>query len=310
VSSGFNLLKSKKQNIKNILVTGGAGFIGSHVCDVLIGCGYNVIVVDNLSCGFESQINPKASFYNMDINSPKLQNVFDENGIDAVFHFAAQASVGFSTKFPICDAESNIMGTLNLLSLCKKYKIKKLIASSTAAVYGVPKYLPVDENHGTECLSFYGLSKLTMEKYVELFGVDYIILRLANVYGPRQSASGEAGVVAIFADRMNKKEDVIIHGDGTQTRDFISVFDVSKACLCALESDVKNEIINISTEEAVSIKELFEVMSAQYAYGKSPVYSEPREGDIKDSILKNEKCKRLLGFSPLIALNEGITALK
>lgn len=294
---------------ENILITGGAGFIGSHAADLLIEKGYNIFVVDNLSSGCGCNLNKDAKFYNMDINSPRLEDVFKENKIDYVFHFAAQASVSFSTKNPTEDAVENILGSVNILKFSKNYGVKKFIAASTAAVYGFPEYLPVDEKHSTKCLSFYGLSKLTMEKYIELFGVDYIIFRLANVYGPRQSALGEAGVVAIFSDKMKSDKEVEIHGDGEQTRDFVYVSDVAQACIHAIQSEIKNEIINISTNKATSINKLFKLMGSKYNYNKKPSYGKERLGDIKHSVLNNEKCKKLFKFVPGICIEEGLKDL-
>jgi len=294
---------------KNVLITGGAGFIGSHLGDLLIENGYNVFVVDNLSSGDNHNLNKKAKFYNLDINSPDLENIFKENKIDYVFHFAAQASVSFSTKNPTQDATENILGSINVLKFSKKYGVKKFLTSSTAAVYGVPEYLPVDEKHPTTCLSFYGLSKLTMEKYTELFGIDYIIFRFANVYGPRQSAHGEAGVVAIFADKMKQNEEIIIHGDGEQTRDFVYVSDIAEVCLCAIQGEVKNELINVSTDKAISINKLFELMAEKYGYKKTPSYTQARFGDIKHSILDNKKCSELLGIMPSTSVENGLATL-
>lgn len=296
-------------NNKNILITGGAGFIGSHVSDLLIENDYNVIVVDNLSSGFAKNINKKAKFYNIDINSTELEKVFQENKIDYIFHFAAQANVSFSTKFPSIDATENILGSINILQLAKKFGVKKFIPASTAAVYGVPERLPVDEEHNTTCLSFYGISKLTMEKYVELFDVDYIIFRFANVYGPRQSAHGEAGVVAIFADKMQSNEDITIHGDGEQTRDFVYVTDIAKTCLRAIQTDVKNEIINVSTNTAISINKLYEIMAKNYNYKKAAAHTEERFGDIKHSILDNSKSKKLFNFIPKTTVEFGLGTL-
>lgn len=294
------------KDCKNVLITGGAGFIGSHVSDLLIAKGYNVIVIDNLSSGSDSNLNKLAKFYNFDINSLELEKVFKENRIDYVFHFAAQANVSFSTKFPTIDATENILGSINILNFCKKHGVKKFIPASTAAVYGVPEHLPVDEKHTTTCLSFYGISKLTMEKYTELFGVDYIIFRFANVYGPRQSAHGEAGVVAIFADKMKNNEEITIHGDGEQTRDFVYVSDIAEVCLRAIETDIKNEIINVSTNSAISINKLFEIMASKYNYKKTPIHSEERLGDIKHSILDNKKCIKMLEFAPKTSVEYGL----
>ena len=298
------------ENGKKVLVTGGAGFIGSHLVDLLIENDYDVVIVDNLSSGSEKNLNKSAKFYNMDINSSDLEKVFQENKIDYIFHLAAQANVSFSTKYPAVDATENVIGTINILQFAKKFGVKKFMASSTAAVYGVPERLPVDEEHKTTCLSFYGLSKYTMEKYIELFGVDYIIFRFANVYGPRQSAHGEAGVVAIFADKMKSGEDITINGDGEQTRDFVYVKDIAKVCLRAVESDIKNEIINVSTCQAISINKLFEIMSENYNYKKSAKHGEDRIGDIKHSILNNQKCSNLLGITPQTSIEDGLVTLK
>lgn len=294
---------------KNVLITGGAGFIGSHLTDLLTSNGYNVVIVDNLSSGFEKNLNPKAKFYKMDINSPDLINVFKENEINYIVHLAAQANVSFSTKYPVVDATENVIGTINVLQLAKQFGVKKFMAASTAAVYGVPEKLPVDENHKTICLSFYGLSKYTMEKYIQLFGIDYVIFRFANVYGPRQSAHGEAGVVAIFADKMKKNEDITINGDGEQTRDFVYVKDIAKVCLKAIESDVKNEVINVSTCKAISINKLFEIMSRNYNYKKSAKHGVDRVGDIKHSILDNQKCEKLLKITPQTIIEDGLATL-
>lgn len=297
-------------NGKKVLVTGGAGFIGSHLVDLLIENGYNVVIVDNLSSGAEKNLNKSAKFYNMDINSPDLINVFKENQIDYIFHLAAQANVSFSTNYPAVDATENVIGTINILQFAKQFGVKKFMAASTAAVYGVPERLPVDEEHNTTCLSFYGLSKYTMEKYIELFGVDYIIFRFANVYGPRQSAHGEAGVVAIFADKMKSGEDITINGDGEQTRDFVYVKDIANVCLSAVESDIKNEVINVSTCQAISINKLFEIMSENYNYKKSAIHGADRIGDIKHSILDNQKCSKLLGITPKTSIEDGLVTLK
>ncbi|MDD3436879.1 MAG: NAD-dependent epimerase/dehydratase family protein [Candidatus Gastranaerophilales bacterium] len=294
---------------QNILLTGGAGFIGSHTADLLIKNGYNVVIVDNLSSGSDCNINKNAKFYNLDINSPDFEKVFKENKFDYVLHFAAQPGVSFSTENPAQDATENIIGTINVLKHSKQYGIKKFITISTAAVYGLPEYLPVDENHKLTCLSFYGLSKLTMEKYTQMFGIDYIIFRFANVYGPRQSSYGEAGVVAIFNDKMRNNEVITINGDGEQTRDFVYVEDVAKVCLLAIQSDVKNEIINVSTNKAVSVNELFKIMGEKYNYTKAPIYTEERYGDIKHSTLDNTKCRKLFDFVPKTSLEDGLSKL-
>ena len=294
---------------KTILITGGAGFIGSHCAELFLEYNYNVIIADNLSTGNVENANIATKFYNIDINSKDFELIFKENKIDYVLHLAAQASVGFSTREPVTDAQENILGSVNVFSLCKKYAVKKVIVASTAAVYGTPQYLPVDEAHSTKFLSFYGLSKYTMEQYLKLFEIDYIIFRFANVYGERQNSKGEAGVVAIFADKMCNNEDVTITGDGEQTRDFVYVKDIARVCLLGFESDVKNELINVSTNTGISVNDLFFKMADVLSYSKKPLYVPDRCGDIKHSILNNEKCAKLLEFIPQTSLNDGIEAL-
>ncbi|MBW5397738.1 NAD-dependent epimerase/dehydratase family protein, partial [Brachyspira pilosicoli] len=211
-----------------ILITGGAGFIGSHIADILIQNNYKVIIADNLSTGKKENINNKALFYNIDIkNYNDLEAIFNNNKIEYIIHLAAQVSVPNSIRNPINDANENIIATLNIIELSKKYNIKKIIASSSAAVYGIPKKLPIDELHNTVPISYYGLSKLTMEKYLILSNLNYIICRFSNVYGPRQTPHGEAGVISIFMDNAINNKDLNIFGNGKQTRDFIYVEDIA-----------------------------------------------------------------------------------
>lgn len=295
--------------MEKILITGGAGFIGSHITDILIENGYSVVVADNYSNKNSGYRNESAEYIETDILSPHFEDVFREFAPDFCIHLAAQASVALATKDPEYDAMQNIIGSIKVLELCKKYGVKKVIAASSAAVYGNPKYLPVDENHSTEVLSQYGLSKLTMEKYIKLSGVDYIIFRFANVYGERQTAEGEAGVVAIFNNRMKNNEQIFINGDGEQTRDFVYVKDVASAVLCGVKSDIKNETVNVSTNKAVSINELFRVMASVYCYNLPPIHNEARIGDIKHSILNNEKLRKLFSISEYCDHHTGLRAL-
>lgn len=274
-----------------ILVTGGAGFIGSHIVDELINNSYKVIIADNLSTGRMENINGSAIFYNIDIkDKTKLESLFINNKIKYIIHLAAQASVGYSMKYPICDANENIISSLNLIELAKKYNIKKLIVSSTAAVYGEPKYLPIDENHDTNPSSYYGLSKLTMEKYIELSNIDYIIFRFSNVYGPRQIPQGEAGVVSIFMDSFIKNNEINIFGDGNQTRDFIYVKDIAKILFLSIKNEnITKEVINISSNVSISINELYKKLKYITKKDLKVNYLEEREGDIKHSVLNNLK---------------------
>ncbi|TKZ35603.1 NAD-dependent epimerase/dehydratase family protein [Brachyspira catarrhinii] len=274
-----------------ILITGGAGFIGSHIVDELINNSYNVIVADNLSTGRMENINENAIFYNIDIkDKTKLEELFVNNKIEYIIHLAAQASVGYSMKYPISDANENIISSLNLIELAKKYNIKKLIVSSTAAVYGVPQYLPIDENHDTKPISYYGLSKLTVEKYIKLSNIDYIIFRFSNVYGHRQIPQGEAGVVSIFMDSFINNNEINIFGNGKQTRDFIYVKDIAKILsLCIKNDDITKEIINISSNVSISINELYGKLKYITKKDLKVNYLEEREGDIKHSVLNNSK---------------------
>lgn len=290
-----------------ILITGGAGFIGSHIVDELINNSYNVIVADNLSTGRIENINNSAIFYNIDIkDKTRLETLFINNKIKYIIHLAAQASVGYSMKYPICDANENIISSLNLIELAKKYNIKKLIVSSTAAVYGEPQYLPIDENHNANPSSYYGLSKLTMEKYIELSNIDYIIFRFSNVYGPRQIPEGEAGVVSIFMDYFINNNEINIFGDGNQTRDFIYVKDIAKILfLCIKNDNMTKEIINISSNVSISINELYEKLKHITKKDLKVNYLEERKGDIKHSLLNNSKLLNYIDIK-LTNINAGL----
>lgn len=290
-----------------ILVTGGAGFIGSHIVDELINNSYNVIVADNLSTGRMENINNSAIFYNIDIkDKTRLETLFINNKIKYIIHLAAQASVGYSMKYPICDVNENIISSLNLIELAKKYNIKKLIVSSTAAVYGEPQYLPIDENHNANPSSYYGLSKLTMEKYIELSNIDYIIFRFSNVYGPRQIPEGEAGVVPIFMDYFINNNEINIFGDGNQTRDFIYVKDIAKILfLCIKNDNITKEIINISSNVSISINELYEKLKHITKKDLKVNYLEERRGDIKHSLLNNSKLLNYIDIK-LTNINAGL----
>ena len=298
--------------MEKVLITGGSGFIGSHVVDKFIANNYEVVVVDNLVTGNYKNIDgKKITFVNEDIrNIKKLEEIFVSNKISHVIHMAAQVSVSASVENIKYDAEENIIALINILELSKKYGIKKVLFSSTAAVYGIPEEVPSKENNKTNPLSPYGLSKLVGEEYLKmyskLFGVNYVILRYANVYGPRQSAHGEAGVVSIFNDKIKEKSDIFIEGDGNQTRDFVYVKDVANAnYLCTVE-DVKNEILNVSTNTEISIVNLFNTMKKYSGYEKEALHKEERIGDIRHSKLDNSKLKSLTSWEPKFDLENGL----
>lgn len=294
-----------------VLITGGTGFIGSHIVEKLLENNYNVIIIDNLSSGFIENIpnSDTLKFYQLNIEKDDLELVFQKEAPDYVIHLAAQTSVNFSISHPYYDANMNVMASIKLLELCKKYNIKKFITASSAAIYGNPKYLPIDENHPTEPMSQYGLSKLTMEKYIKLSGIPYIIFRFSNAYGPRQKSSKESGVVAIFNNAMKNNEPINIYGDGEQIRDFIYVEDIANICIKAINSNVENEIINFSTNKGVSLNQLFKVMKSLYNYTLNANYLPERIGDIKNSILSNDKAYNLLKFINYTKLEKGLEIL-
>jgi UDP-glucose 4-epimerase len=284
-----------------VLVTGGAGFIGSNIVDGLIEEGHTVIVVDNLSSGKKENLNKMAEFYHLDISDQELEKVFKENNISQIIHHAAQIDVQHSIKDPLFDAQNNILGTINVLEMAKKYEVEKIIYASSAAVYGEPDYLPVDEEHPIKAMSPYGISKHTPEHYIkmynELYDLKYTIFRYANVYGPRQDPKGEGGVVSIFVDKMLDEERPVIFGDGQQTRDFIHVYDIVKANLLALETG-DNILVNISTENRDSVIDLVEYLNLILPYNLEAIYEEARKGDILHSSLANGKAKELLDWTP------------
>lgn len=294
-----------------VLVTGGAGFIGSHIVEKLLENNYNVIIIDNLSSGSIENIpnSDTLKFYQLNIEKDDLELVFQKETPDYVIHLAAQTSVNFSISHPYYDANMNVMASIKLLELCKKYNIRKFITASSAAIYGNPKYLPIDENHPTEPMSQYGLSKLTMEKYIKLSGIPYIIFRFSNAYGPRQKSSKESGVVAIFNNAMKNNEPINIYGDGEQIRDFIYVEDIANICIKAINLNVENEIINFSTNKGVSLNQLFKVMKSLYNYTLNANYLPERIGDIKNSILSNDKAYNLLKFTNYTKLEKGLEIL-
>jgi len=292
-----------------VLVTGGAGFIGSNIVDGLIEEGHKVIVVDNLSTGKKEHLNEKAEFYQLDIIDQELEKVFEENSITHVIHHAAQIDVQHSIKNPLFDAHNNILGTINLLEISKGYEVEKIIYASSAAVYGEPDYLPVDEEHPIKAMSPYGITKHTPEHYIkmysELYDLKYTIFRYSNVYGPRQDPKGEGGVVSIFVDKMLAEERPVIFGDGEQTRDFIHVYDIVKANLLALEKG-DNILVNISTESKDSVNDLANYLNEILPYSLEAINEEARKGDILHSSLANGKAKELLGWIPDYDLRAGL----
>lgn len=292
-----------------VLVTGGAGFIGSHIVDKLITDGAKVAVVDNLSTGRRENINPRAKFYQVDITQLELQEVFAAERPQFVIHQAAQISVPKSLADPVFDATVNILGTLRVLEGCCRYGVKKIVYASSAAVYGAPTYLPVDEKHLIKPLAGYGVSKHTPEHYFPIYqefhGLCYTILRYGNVYGIRQDPQGEGGVVSIFTDRLLRGVQPTIFGDGDQTRDFIYVADVAQANILALiQGD--GETLNISCGRPITVNQLLAVMEQVAGTKLGAVYTEERPGDIKHSVLDNSQAITALGWQPQYTIEEGL----
>lgn len=295
---------------KKVLVTGGAGFVGSHLVDAYIAQGNEVVVVDDLSTGKQRNIDPRAKFYHLSILDQQLDEVFNSEKIDLISHHAAQTSVRNSVADPAFDAQLNVLGTIKLLELSVKYGVKKFIFASTGgAIYGEQNYYPADENHPLRPLSPYGTSKLAAEKYLWLYnvnhGLDTIILRYANVYGPRQDPYGEAGVVAIFTQKILNAEQPIINGNGEQTRDFVSVSDVVRANLMA-ESLKGCQTINIGTSTEVTITSLFDKLAAISQVKVHRVYGPALPGEQLRSVLNYKRAQKLLGWEPQVSLENGL----
>jgi len=294
--------------------------------DCFINKGYEVVVVDNLSTGKRENINSKAKFYNVDIQNPLLEDVFDKERPDFVDHHAAQICVSKSIREPLFDAQVNILGSLNLIKCSKKYNVKKFIYASTGgAIYGEPTYLPCDETYPVEALSPYGVSKHTVEHYLYLYyrnyDLDYKVLRYSNIYGPRQDPYGEAGVIAIFAERMLKNDKVIINGDGDQERDFLYVSDVVKANLLSIEDfshlpvrtkKISKEkkfgdfIYNLGTGKGISVNRIFMMLKEITHYKLDPLYVPSKTGEVYKISLNAEKAKRELGWEPTVYSSEGL----
>ena len=300
-------------SVFNILVTGGAGFIGSHLTDELILTGHHVTIVDNLSTGTMKNVNDQAEFHNIDIlDKEKLAAVFDQGHFDIVFHEAAQTMVPYSMDHPVEDAELNIMGLLNVLENCRLYHIKKVIFSSSAAVYGDNQKVPIKESEPLKPMSFYGLTKITAERYLQLyyenFNLPYVVLRYSNVYGERQGSHGEGGVVFVFSKALAQGKNLTIYGDGEQSRDFIYVKDISQANIAAMSENVPCGIYNISTKIETTINALKEILVYFAGTAVQTRYEDARTGDIFRSALDNSNAIEVLKWHPKTKLMPGLMA--
>ena len=293
-----------------LLVTGGAGFIGSHIVDKLVSRGDEVIIVDNLSTGKRKNLNLKAKFYDISITDPKIEEIFLKEKPEYVIHHAAQVDVGKAIRDPIYDATINILGSINILENCRKHGVKKIVyGNSGGAGPGEPQYLPVDEKHPKNPQSPYGASKQTVEFYLKiyahLYGLKFTSLGYANVYGPRQDPFGEGGVIAIFSYKMFKNEPITVFGDGEQTRDYIYVGDIADANILAL-SKGDNECFTVGTGTETSLNNLVKIMKELSQSNTQTKYTSPRAGDILRSSLNPAKIKKLIGWEPKVSLNEGL----
>jgi len=293
-----------------ILVTGGAGFIASQIADAFIKEGNQVVILDDLSTGFERNINPKAKFVKANICDKSLNKLFDTEKFDVVNHHAAQMDVRRSVKDPEFDATTNILGTINLLQNCVNYDVKKFMFASTGgAVYGEQDYFPADEKHIQQPKSPYGISKLAVEKYLYFYNsehkLNYTILRYANIYGPRQNPFGEAGVVAIFSTKLLKGEQPVINGHGKQTRDYVFVGDVVKANLLALK-DETSDIYNIGTEIETDVNQLFHYINDITKANKEEKHGPTAAGEQLRSVITSDKIFNKFGWKPSIKLEDGL----
>ena len=295
-----------------ILVTGGAGFIGSHVVDAYLAAGHEVAVVDNLSLvggGKPEYIPPQARFYQLDIRSETLRNIFADYRPEVVNHHAAQASVKISMDDPILDGEVNILGLINVLRNCSQFQVQRFIFISSAATYGRPQELPLNETSPQNPESAYGISKLAGELYTRMwhdsYGLDYVILRYANVYGPRQDPMGEAGVVAIFAHRMLVGEAVRIDWDGEQSKDYVYAGDIARANVLALEHGT-NQVFCLGTGQPTSVNQLFERLSGIVGARPPIVRAARRPGDVRLHYFDPGKARQVLGWHAEMGLEQGL----
>lgn len=294
---------------RKILVTGGAGFLGSHIADRLIQQEANVVVVDNLSSGKKEHINPKARFYKADIGGRAIAGIFAKEKPEIVFHFAAHIEARVSVRDPLGDAKTNILGSINVLEQCRAHKVKRvLFASSGGEVYGAATKIPTSEEYAPRPISPYGVAKFAVEKYLDsyfqLFALPYAALRYGNVYGPRQNPRGEAGVVAIFTDNMLRGKTVFIHGNGKQTKDYIFVEDAVEASVLALQKDFQGSI-NIGTGKETSVLEIFRAIQKLTGYSRQAKHVPSPAGSFPKGCLSIAKAKKELVWQPKISAHKG-----
>lgn len=291
-----------------ILVTGGAGFLGSHLVDMLVNHGHTVTIVDNLATGSPQNVSPSAHLMVHDIRDP-LDGPFGRSQPEVVIHLAAQVSVPRSVLNPAEDASINIMGYINVLQTAVRHSVRKIILISSAAVYGVPESLPLRETAPLAPLSPYGLSKMAAEVYTRMLctqhGLTYTILRPSNIYGPRQKADGEGAVIPAFLEHFMSGHDPVIHGDGLQTRDFIYVQDMARGVIASLTAG-DNQTLNISSGTSISILDTWRILAKLVGWRREPRFGPARAGDIPHSVMDSSEAQAALGWKPLVAFEEGL----
>lgn len=291
------------------LITGGAGFIGSHIVELLVAAGDTVAVVDNLISGRRTNVHPRATFYCEDIGSSDFGRILARERPQVVFHQAAQMSVKKSTDDPVYDAQVNVMGLLNVLAACVANGVRKIVFASSGATFGNPDYLPLDEQHPLRPASPYGISKMVAEHYLAYYrqdhGLEYVALRYGNVYGPRQDAHGEAGVIAIFTRQLLAGQVPVIHWDGEQVRDYVYVADVAKANVRAATA-VHAGAYCIGTGVGTSVNQLYEQLCRALGVQVTPERAPRRAGDLRAAYFDIRLAERELGWRPRVTLDEGL----
>jgi UDP-glucose 4-epimerase len=296
-----------------VLVTGGCGFIGSHLVDELVKKNYEVVVVDNLSTGKKEKLNKKAKLFTADITKPEeLEVVFQKEKPEIVIHTAAQVMLRKSIDEPVFDAMTNIVGTINVLEACKKSGVKKIVYTSTGgARYGNPTYLPVDENHPINPSAPYGISKHTAEHYVkaysELYGFDYLIFCFGNVYGVGDDPKCKR-VTAIFSDQIIKGLQPIIFGDGEQTRDFIYVLDIAEFIADSIEKKPEHKLFNLANGNQVSVNQIYQMLKKISGHSGEAKHIEAVKGEVRDIVLDTTLAQKELGWKPKTSMEEGLRA--
>ncbi len=305
------MTRRKNSEDKKVIVTGGAGFIGSHICDLLIKKGYQVHIIDELITGKKKNLNDKAQFHKLDIRDDKLNEVFKKINPDYVIHQAAQINVRDSIENPINDARHNIIGSINVIKSSIKSEVEKIVfASSGGAVYGDPDSIPAKEDTPTNPLSPYAIAKRSVEHYLRAYSkmedINYTVLRYSNVYGPRQDPKGEAGVISIFTDLMLEGKQAYINGNGEQTRDFVYAADVARANLLAIKKETDHKIFNIGTGKKTSVNKLYKTIKKAVGSNKEAKHRDPIPGEVQDIALDISRAKKELGWQPKIKLEEGI----